>query len=620
MKELAGGILQSSRGDEKSQSLAGLPGFLPFMLRRILPMNRVNELCEQVVAPSSGIRIQDRILEALHVKIGISNVDEKRIPSGGPLVVVANHPFGAVEGLILASILQNARNDFKILANFMLSFLGLKELDEIFFLVDPFEKKESVRQNLKPIKDAMEWLRGGRSLGIFPAGEVSHLHLNKRRVFDKQWNPAVARIIRKTEATVLPVYFEGHNSVLFCMLGLLHPVLRTLMLPREAFNKQHRTIRVHIGKPVPFNRLAQHDNASMMEYLRLRTYNLQYRSKEVRAMRFLVRKPARAAARKPIVGQKPSALLAEEISRLPGEQVLYSSRDLSVLSATAAQIPEMLHEIGRLREVTFREAGEGTGLPIDLDTFDEYYNHIVIWNRAKQELVAACRLGLADSIIRQRGLAGLYTDTLFDYKESLFHVVAPALEVGRSFVRPEYQKTYQPLLLLWTGIGRFVADRPRYRFLFGAVSINNDYHGISRQMIVHFLKNGHFRSDLAPLAKGRNPFARRPVGKQSMSPAYSLVEDVQDLSQLVSDIERDEKGIPILLKHYMKLGGEFLGFNVDPHFNDALDALVLVDLLQTEPRILEKYMGPEGMRSFFRFHDIGQEGLKAIDMQQDRCA
>lgn len=604
MKQLAGSG-SHSQGEGKLEFFEGAPPLLSSMLRRVLPIRRIEKIREQVGTASREDRIQDRILGALKVTIGVSDRDRTRIPPEGPLVVVANHPFGAIEGLVLASMLQQARPDFRILANYMLASLGLKELDDILFLVDPFEKKESVRQNLKPLKDAMEWVLGGGSLGVFPAGEVSHLCLEDRRVFDRKWNPGVARIIRKTEACVLPVFFEGRNSALFCMLGLLHPVLRTLMLPREALNKGNRTVRVHIGKPIPFNRLAQLDNDSMMEYLRLRTYNLQYRRKDTTSKRILaVRSRSNTADRKPVVASESSAVLAEEIGRLPPEQTLFTSRDMVVLSATAEQIGHTLQEIGRLREVTFREAGEGTGEPIDIDGFDEYYTHIVIWNRAKQEVVAACRIGSTESILRRKGTSGLYTSTLFEYKGSFFRVVAPALEVGRSFVRSEYQKTYQPLMLLWTGIGGFVAKYPQHRFLFGAVSINNDYHGISRQMIVHFLKNGYFRYDLAALVKAKNPMTRRPLKKRAANEGYALVEDVQDLSQLISDIEEDEKGIPILLKHYMKLGGEFLGFNIDPYFNDALDALVLVDLTRTEPRILEKYMGQEGVRSFLRFHGM----------------
>jgi putative hemolysin len=619
MEDMVGRTLQTFWGIDESKSHGSLSRILPFFLRRILPIGRIGEIFRRVNVLDSDACIQDRILEVMNIDYEISALDRGRIPSEGPLVVVANHPFGAVEGLILASILRAARSDVKIMANYLLGELGIRELNELFIMVDPFERPGAVRPNFRPLREAINWVQGGQALGIFPAGEVSHLHVNKLRVIDRQWSESVGRIVRKTKASVLPVYFEGRNSALFCALGMLHPVFRTLMLPGEALRVQHRCIQAHIGKPIPFNRLSRFDDASLMDYLRLRTYNLQHRKGQKTGKRPLRHYSTDVVVRKPIVGPKPSSVLGGEIRRLPEDQVLISSKDLQVVSATAAQIPEMLHEIGRLREITFRKAGEGTGQTMDIDNYDGYYTHLVLWNRSKEELVGAYRLGPIDSIIEKHGLTGMYTSTLFDYKEELFSRISPALEVGRSFVRPEYQKTFQPLMLLWSGIGRFVARHPQYRFLFGAVSINNDYLGISRRMIVQFLKKSHVRSDLAHLVKGRNPFTRRPDVKGNMAAAYSLVDDVQDLSQLISDIEKDEKGIPILLKHYMKLGGQFLGFNVDPLFNNALDALVMVDLTQTEPRMLERYMGQEGLRSFLDFHGVGAR-YRDPAWQTEQCA
>jgi putative hemolysin len=463
-----------------------------------------------------------------------------------------------------------------------------------------------VKNNLKPLREAIEWVRGGRALGIFPAGEVSHLHLGNLSVQDNQWSTTVARIVRKAEATVLPVYFEGHNSPLFCGLGLLHPMVRTLMLPGQNFKKSSRTIRAHIGKPVPFKRLAGLSDSEMMDYLRLRTYNLQNRKREKRR-KPLLRRFSSTANDRPVVSAKSTSLIVEEIRCLPPEQLLFSSKDFDVVIASAAQIPYVLHQIGRLREITFRKASEGTGKPIDIDRFDEYYQHIVLWDRERREIIGAYRVGLSDAILKDRGLSGLYTNTLFDFRHELFHKIHSALELGRSFVVAEHQKTYQPLMLLWSGIGRFVIRNPRYRYLFGAVSINSGYLGISRKLIVEFLKEGHIRSDLARFVLARKPPSVGSIGKKNMGLAYSMVHDVQDFSELISDIEQDSAGIPILLRHYMRLGGKFLGFSVDPKFNDTLDALVLVDLARTDPRILARYMGQEGVRSFREFNGAGQE-------------
>jgi putative hemolysin len=582
-----------------------VPPFKSLLLKHVLPFKRVNQVYSYFASLPCEALVADRVLEALGVTYEISAGDRTKPPSHGPLVVVANHPFGAIEGMVIASILLKIRSDTKIMANFLLGALGIDELNKLFILVDPFGRQDSLRSNLKPLKEAIEWVRSGSALSIFPAGEVSHLHMKNFSVMDKQWSPTVARIVRKTEATVLPVYFEGHNSPLFCGLGLLHPMIRTLMLPGQNLKRKPRTVRVHIGKPVSFKRLAGLDDLEILDYLRLRTYNLQNRRREKRRRPILQRLINRRERQRPIANARSAHLIAEEIRSLPPEQVLFSSRNFDVVNASAAQIPNALHEVGRLREIAFREAGEGTGNPLDIDRFDEYYQHIMLWDRERGEIIGAYRLGLADRIIEEHGSKGLYTSTLFEYKDELFAKIRSALELGRSFVIGEHQKTYQPLMLLWSGIGRFVTLHPQYRFLFGAVSINNEYLGISRKLIVEFLKEGHINSDLARFVRARNAPRAGSIGKRNHGLAYSMVHDVQDFSELISDIEQDATGIPILLKHYMKLGGKFLGFSVDPEFNNTLDALVLVDLVGTDPRILARYMGQEGMNSFLNFNGAG---------------
>jgi putative hemolysin len=609
MKEMGGGAVEAlySHGVTNRKSGWG-QRFKSLFLKGVLPLKRLNYLCSRLSSLPNETAIPDRILEVLGLTYEISANDQARAPSEGPLVVVANHPFGAVEGLILASMLLKRRSDIKIMANFLLGGLGIRELNELLIFVDPFERQGSVAHNFKPLREAIEWVRGGGALGIFPAGEVSHMHLSSLSVIDRQWSRTVARIVRKSEATMLPVYFEGRNSPLFCGLGLLHPMFRTLMLPGENLKKQPRLVRAHVGRPVPFKRVAEFDDSAIMDYLRLRTYNLRNRKYE-KHRDLLFRRSINSDARHcPVVRAKETGLIAAEIRCLPPEQLLFSSKNFDIVSASAAQIPNALHEIGRLREISFRKAGEGTGNAIDIDRFDQYYQHIMLWDREREEIIGGYRLGRADSILKERGFPGLYTSTLFEYKVELALKFRSALELGRSFVRPEHQKTYQPLMLLWSGIGRFVANHPQYRFLFGAVSINNEYLGISRKLMVEFLKEGHTHSDLARFVRARNSPSFGAMRKKHLGLAYSMVHEIQDFSELISDIEQNGTGIPILLKHYMKLGGKFLGFSVDPKFNNALDALVLVDLARTDPPILGRYMGQQGLVSFLHFNGTGPEG------------
>ena len=296
-------------------------------------------------------------------------------------------------------------------------------------------------------------------------------------------------------------------------------------------------------------------------------------------------------------------ILAAEVRSLPGDQALVESGELAVFHATMEQIPHLLFEIGRLRELTFREVGEGTGRELDLDRFDEYYHHIFIWNRVKKEVVGAYRLGQADEIAKRSGTDGLYTGTLFAFKPELLERLGPALELGRSFVRPEYQKSYAPLLLLWKGIGRYVADNPRYRTLFGPVSITNWYRPLSRHLMVRFLEQHACLPELARLVSPRNPHRKRlPAGWDDARISAVVRDDIEDLSDVVSDIDPGRSGVPILLKQYLKLGGKLIGFNNDPAFGNVLDGLIVVDLASTDRRILERYLGREGAESFLSYH------------------
>jgi putative hemolysin len=303
----------------------------------------------------------------------------------------------------------------------------------------------------------------------------------------------------------------------------------------------------------------------------------------------------------PIAPELPRQALAAEIEKLEADQCMESSRDFSVYIAGAGQIPNLLKEIGRLRELTFRQVGEGTGKACDLDSFDPYYHHLLLWSRQKQELVGAYRVGSVKEILARFGVSGLYTNTLFQFDEKFFERIGPSLELGRSFVRPEYQKKYAPLLMLWKGIGRYIATNPEIHTLFGAVSISNDYNPVSRQLVTRFLEDQQGNQDLAHLVKARRPFRRSKAAADDIAVRH-FFRDLDSLSAVIADMETDGKGVPILLKQYVKLGGKLLGFNMDPHFSDALDGLVLVDLRQTEPDILDRYMGRPGAAGFLNHH------------------
>ncbi len=292
----------------------------------------------------------------------------------------------------------------------------------------------------------------------------------------------------------------------------------------------------------------------------------------------------------PIAAPVPSDILAEELSRLPASQTLHVSGDYRVLLVRGAQVPSVMREIGRLREVSFRAVGEGTGKALDIDVYDDWYLQLLVWHQSQRQVLGAYRLCMTDVVYREVGVDGLYTKSLFVYDDSFLSRLGPALEMGRSFVRPELQGAGRVLALLWRGVGRLVSACPRYRQLFGPVSVSSTYSAQSRHLIAGSLSTGQFRHELygavAPL---------RPVA--GLEPA-SLAQDITDLSKRVTSQELDGKGLPILVKEYAKLGGRFLAFSVDPSFGDAMDGLVAVDLDRTAPRLLQLYMGPDNYKRF----------------------
>ncbi|HVY06555.1 MAG TPA: GNAT family N-acyltransferase [Burkholderiales bacterium] len=304
----------------------------------------------------------------------------------------------------------------------------------------------------------------------------------------------------------------------------------------------------------------------------------------------------------------PETLLKAEIEALPADQRLVSAGQFSVHYARAEQFPWCLQEIGRLRELTFRAVGEGTGKSSDVDLFDSYYLHLFVWDSSADAIVGAYRLGLADEIVERYGKRGLYTHSLFKYADKVLEAMNPAIELGRSFVRAEYQRGFAPLMLLWRGIGEFIVRHPQYATLFGAVSISNEYTPASRRLIVDFLSANNIEAALARHVKPRRPFRSGDATYDQAE--FDALTDIEDVSRLVKQIERDSKGVPILLKQYLKLGGRLLAFNADQDFNDALDGLIMVDLRASEPRVLARYLGEDGAAAFFSHHRIDADGLR----------
>ncbi len=570
-------------------------------LERMLGLKELDREYLELPEGESVSVFLEGVFEQFGVRIDIAGDGLAKVPREGSGVVVSNHPFGGIEGLALAHLLLTQRPDVRILANFMLG--RIPELRELFLLVDPFEGEGASRRSLVGLRRAHRWLADGGLLVVFPAGEVASLDLRQRAVVDPPWTETVDRLVTKAQCPVIPAYFAGRNGPLFQLAGLVHPLLRTAMLPRELLARRGSALKVCIGSPVSYSDLRTYETGeARMDFLRRRTEILGERLSPPSEPMQPRRTPDLSAT---LIEPVDRTLLEAEVAALPREDLLAGSGSQEAWIIDGNSCPALLREIGRLRELTFRAAGEGTGRALDLDRFDEKYQHLFIWHRQDKEVVGAYRIGCTDTLLAEDGLDGLYTSTLFRYHTKLFDSMGTALEMGRSFIQPRYQKSFSGLLLLWKGIGGFVVRNPECTTLFGPVSISADYQSSSQQLMAAFLKQNTYHHPWSKWVHPRSPFKERP--SRVIRRGVADLRDLEDVSRFIAEIEADHKGMPILLRQYLKLGGRLLGFNVDPAFSDVLDVLVMVDLRKTPIKTLGRYMGRDGAAAFLAHHGVATE-------------
>lgn len=561
-------------------------------LERATGLRDAAELYARVPDGLTNEAFFDWTLRDLDVRFVVDPEELKRIPTEGPLLVIANHPFGGIDGMALPSILRQVRPDVRLLGNRMLG--RLPEVEDLFVYVDPYDNGSAAKRNLKPLRQSIAHLRAGGALATFPAGEVASWSFDRRAIVDNRWSHSVALLARETDGPVVPIWFGGHNGWSFQLAGMVHPALRTAILARQLFTHRGQKIPVRIGKPIPPRTLRTLDGTpAIVEYLRHRVEILAERPDRLPPA---IQPRSVPVDVDPLIEAVPADEMAAEIAALPEETCLVRAAELSVFMTEAPAIPRILREIGRLRELTFRKAGEGTGREIDTDRFDRTYEHLFIWNTEKHEVVGAYRIGRTDRLLAAEGRRGLYTSTLFRMQKELFERMGPALEMGRSFIRPEYQKSFTPLLLMWRAIGSFCARDNGYTTLFGPVSISADYTAASQRLMISFLQKNDCEHEWAQFVRPRTPFRPQQALTRRLKPLQ--LRDLSDVSTFIGEIENDGKGVPILLRQYLKLGGRLLGFNVDPDFADVLDVMVLVDLRTTPDRVLKRYMTREELARF----------------------
>jgi putative hemolysin len=560
--------------EEALASATKLPKDNPIipLLARVARIDKVNELYDDI-CKEEGLNAIDRLFQTLDVELELDENQLKNIPATGPFIIVANHPFGALDGLALIKAIGKVRPDLKVMANFLLQ--NVEPIKDYFLSVNPFEAMKGAYNNISGLKAALLHIEKGLPLALFPAGEVSTFQGDLKTIADRKWQNSAIKIIKSSKVPVVPIYFDGANSRIFHLLGLIHPGLRTLALPSEMLKKKGKSIGMRIGKPIPAKDLEMFTSVDQLgRYLRAKTYALGSSFEVKRDYFKLFRFPTKEDQ---IIDPVPSELISQEIKSVEAFRTLtYDNFDCYVVNS--ALIPNVLREIGRLREVTFRAVGEGTNKSIDLDEYDLYYDHLILWDREAQRIAGAYRIGNGTDIIARYGSKGLYTSSLFRMSVKMKPILSQCVELGRSFIVQDYQKHRLSLFLLWKGILFHLLANPRFRYIIGPVSISNSYQEVSKELIIQFIERNYFDRELAKFVEPKNAFRPKLKNIDTDALLEASSSDIKKMDKIIADIEPSSFTMPVLLKKYLQQNAKILAFNADPKFNNALDGLMLLDL------------------------------------------
>ena len=555
------------------QKFRFLGTFVGWILLRILRISTINKIYDKN-KNKSELDFLNGVLDDCNIKFEVPEDDLKRIPKEGPFITISNHPLGGIDGVLLLKLLIEKRADYKIIANFLLHRIA--PLKPYVMPVNPFETRKDVKSSVAGIKSALSHLREGKPLGIFPAGEVSTYKDGKLKV-DKPWEEGAVKLIKKAEVPVIPIYFHAQNSKLFYFLSKISDTLRTAKLPSEVISQGGRVVRVRIGKPISVKDQSDFkDIPSFCEFIRKKTYMLanpfEKAHKLISTQNIKIKKPA-----KKIAAQKNVDSFINEVNILRAKNSrLLESKNYEVFFAGAKEIPNLLHEIGRLREITFREVGEGTNKSLDLDKYDKYYSHLFLWDREASCLVGAYRMGLGKDIFKKYGINGFYVQTLFKIEPELHQMMSNTIEMGRAFIVSEYQQKPMPLFLLWKGIVHITLRYPEYKYLMGGVSISNQFSDFSKSLMIEFMKSHYYDPYIAQYIYAKKEYKVKLKDGDKDFVFDATKADMQKFDKIIDEIEPGALRIPVLLKKYVKQNARLVAFNVDPKFNNAVDGLMYI--------------------------------------------
>ena len=528
------------------------------------------DVIDAFLAANRGLRGFDFVAAALQflgARYQVDPVALARIPAQGRVLVVANHPSGALDALALLDAVGTVRRDVRIVANDVLS--ALDNIGELLLPVRILGGRPSA-DSLRAIDDA---LARDECVIVFPAGEVSRL--GPRGVRDTRWRRGFLRFARGCDAPVMPVRIQARNSALFYGASALFKPAGTALLVREMFARRARRIVLRIGQPrrIP----ADADGAALLRDIRRELYALGTRREQAAA-------PGDAGP-EPVAAEVDPALVRAGIAGLRSLGETSDGKQIRV-GALAADAP-LLREIGRLRELTFRAVGEGTGRSLDLDPWDSWYEHIVLWDAGAARIAGAYRIARGAPVLAAHGIRGLYTASLFDYADDAIARIAQGMELGRSFVAPDYWGS-RSIDYLWQGIGAYLRAHPKVRYLFGAVSISAALPPAAREQIAAHYAH-YFGGDAGEVV------SKRPFAYRAAQPRDAAVDAETAFRVLKANLDALGAQVPMLYKQYTELcepgGARFLAFGVDPDFSDAVDGLIEVDIQRMRPKKRQRYLG-----------------------------
>lgn len=555
------------------------------LLMRFMKINAVNKLYDKI-KNDYGINFFDSFVREQEINYVVFEEDLAKIPKTGAFIVVSNHPLGALDGILMCKILLQIRPDFKVMGNFLLT--KIKPMEPFVISVNPFEKRKDAFNSASGMRGALKHLQEGGCLGIFPAGEVSNKNNESGEILDKKWETTALKLIRSSKVPVVPMYFHAANSNLFYNLAKFHPDLQTIMLPSEMMKKRDTPIRIRIGKPITAKQMNNEETIEELgEYLRKKVYMLKSyydRRKNLTdklklpdmSLKFPLVKQENIVQN--IIDETPIEDILPEIEKLKlsENKKLFSYGEYDVFFSKSDEIPFILREIGRQRELTFRSIGEGTNLPFDLDEYDNHYHHMFLWDNKERKIVGAYRMALGNQVMKKFGIEGFYISSLFEFDPELQPFFRKVIEMGRAYITVEYQQRPFPLFLLWRGIVHVCLRNPENKFLMGGVSISNKFSEFSKSLMIEFMRSHYYDSAVAQYVHPKNEY--KVIMKESDKALF--FEDMADadlnkLDKIIDDLE-PELRLPVLIKKYIKQNAKVIAFNVDPNFNDAIDGLMYI--------------------------------------------